>query len=145
MRRLSKLWSLSWHERKVICYACLLINSLRLALWLFSFNTVRHQLAQITSVWTCEHESVSLRFIIWAVTLSSHYTPGGAKCLVKALTAQLLLNRYGYDHQLHIGVAKSDSNDLEAHAWIEYQNQVIIGWLKDLNRFKPLSAIGVKR
>ena len=66
-------------------------------------------------------------------------------CLVKALTTQLLLNRFGYPHQLRIGVAKGATSGIEAHAWIECEGKVLMGAAYDLNRFKPLSVAGAKK
>jgi hypothetical protein len=43
----------------------------------------------------------------------------------KALTGQILLNRAGVKHQLHIGVAARAG--FEAHAWIECCGRVLIG------------------
>ena len=146
MRRLCKVLTLSTYERRVIIYACLLLNGIRLALWLLPFNLVRHKLAQIASVWVCKDvpQSVSLKLIVWAVNIATRYTPGSAKCLVRALTTQLLLTRYGYSHQLHIGVAKSAADTLEAHAWIEHKGKVIVGDLQDLSRYTPLSHMRAK-
>ena len=146
MRQLNRLLKLSGSEFRVLLYACLLLNGLRLALWLFPFNFVRQKLAQLSAVWICrdENSSISVGFIGWTVHIASRYTPGVAKCLVRALTAQLLLTRYGYPHQLHIGVAKSAADTLEAHAWIEYQGRVIVGRLNNLSRFKSLSSEGIK-
>ncbi len=144
MKRRDKLRFLSWQERRVLLYTYLLLNTIRLALWLLPFGTLRQQLKAIPSIWV-EHETVrpvAVNFIVWAVAIAGRYAPGRAKCLARALTTQLLLNRYGYRHELHIGVAKDDSQMLEAHAWIEYQGQVIVGGLSNLNRFKPLSAAG---
>jgi hypothetical protein len=71
--------------------------------------------------------------------------PGGAKCLARALTTQVLLNRQGYLPDLRIGVAKATAGQLEAHAWIEYQGQVVMGHLNDLARYLPLPSLeGVK-
>ncbi len=146
MGRLSRLLTLSRYERRVILYACLLLNGIRVALWLLPFNLVRHKLAKIASVWVCKDvpASVSLKLMVWAVNIATRYTPGGAKCLVRALTTQLLLTRYGYSHQLHIGVAKSSTDTLEAHAWVECQGRVVVGWLNNLSQFKSLSAEGLK-
>lgn len=146
MRKLNRLLNLSGRQFRVLLFACLILNSIRLALWLFPFNFVRQKLAQISVVWICDDEptSVSVGFIVWTVYIASRYTPGVAKCLVRALTTQLLLTRYGYTHQLHIGVAKGAANTLEAHAWVEYKGRVIVGWLKNLSRFKALSNEGIK-
>ncbi|MEO1181618.1 MAG: lasso peptide biosynthesis B2 protein [Cyanobacteria bacterium J06636_28] len=147
MRKLDRLLKLSGNEFKVLLYSCLLLNSMRLALWLLPFNVLRQKLAQISSVWVCEEQpqAVSVGFIVWTVNVASRYTPGVAKCLVRALTSGLLLTRYGYAHEFHIGVAKGTANTIEAHAWIEYRDRVIVGWLTDLNRFKSLSVEGAKQ
>ena len=45
--------------------------------------------------------------------------PGGAKCLAKALTTQVLMERRGHQCEFKLGVAKNEQGELEAHAWIE--------------------------
>ena len=146
MRQLNKLLELSWQQRRVLLYTCLSLNIIRFALWRFPFKEVRQQLASIAETWVCDQSppSISVDFIVWCVTASGYYTPRRAKCLVKALTAQLLLTRYQYAHQLHIGIAMSEAKTLEAHAWIEYDGKVIVGDLQELSRYKPLSQEGIK-
>jgi hypothetical protein len=147
MRRRDKLRFLSWPEQRVLLYACLLLNAIRLALWLLPFGIIRRQLKTVLSVWV-DHKPVkpvSVDFIVWTVAVAGRYTPGVAMCLARALTTQLLLNRYGYPHQLHIGVAKNDAQALEAHAWIEFEGEVVVGKLSNLERFKSLSVAGVRR
>jgi hypothetical protein len=143
MKRRHRLFSLSQQERRVLFYAVFLLNGLRLALWLFPFKAIRQQLVKLPAVWVDKKliESVSVEHIVWAVGVASSYTPGRAMCLVQALTTQQLLVRYGYAHQLHIGVAKSAADTLNAHAWIEYQGRVIIGGLGNLSQFKPLVPV----
>lgn len=147
MRRRDKLRFLSWQQRRVLLYAFLLLNTIRLALWLLPFGTIRQQLKTVMSVWVCGEETkpVSVDFVAWAVSVAGYYAPGGAKCLARALTTQLLLNRYRYPNDLHIGVAKGDAQALEAHAWIEYQGRVIVGGLSNLDRFQPLSVAGTNK
>lgn len=74
--------------------------------------------------------------IVWAVDKCSQYMPG-VKCLARALTTEVLMNQYGYQPQLRIGVSKR-SGKLEAHAWVESQGRVLIGQLQDLAQFKVL-------
>lgn len=144
-QRFKKLIKVCWRQRRGLVYACIGLNIIRLALWLFPFNMVRQRLTKLAARWQQQDiaHPISVPAIVWCVTIASYYTPGKAKCLVKALTTQLLLNRYGYPHQLHIGVALNQTQALEAHAWIEYENHVIMGDLPDLSRFKPLSKTGV--
>lgn len=147
MRRRDKFRFLSWQQRRVLLYAFLILNTVRLALWLLPFGTIRQQLRTVMSVWICSEETkhVSVDFVAWAISVASYYAPGAAKCLAKALTTQLLLNRYGHVHRLHIGVAKGESQTLEAHAWIEYGGRVIVGKLTDLGRFTSLSTVGAEK
>jgi len=84
---------------------------------------------------------VDLGKIVWAVNIATRYTPGGAKCLARALTTQVLMNSYGDLVELRIGVAKGDGGKLEAHAWVEYQGRVAIGYLSDLSRYIPLPSL----
>lgn len=145
MRRCNKLCLLSWQQRRVLLYAYLWLNALRLALWFFPFGTIRRQIENIKSIWICGRTTnpISIELVAWSVAVSSRYAPGTAKCLVQALTTQLLLNRYRYPHKLHIGVAMGESRTLEAHAWVECQGKVIIGGLSNLGKFRPLSKIGI--
>lgn len=144
-RNLKKRFKLFWRQRKVLFYAGLCLNLLRVALWLLPFKVVRQHLTAVVTKWEGykPKNPVAVNAIVWSVTVASYYTPGGAMCLAKALTTQLLLTRYGYTHQLHIGVAMDDTQALEAHAWIEYENRVIMGGLQDLSRYQSLSSTGV--
>lgn len=147
MRNREKVLLMSWQERRVLLYAFLLLNSLRLALRFCSFGQVRRWIEAVLSDWVSSEQAapIPVDFIVWAVSVAAYYTPGGAKCLVRALTAQLLLNRYRHTYAFHIGVAKADSQLLEAHAWIEYQGRIIVGRLDNLSRYKSLAAVGVER
>lgn len=146
MRRLNIWLSFSWQERRVLFYACLLLNAIRLALWLLPFKVLRQHLNKILSVWVRNPgaQTVPVDFIVRAVSTARVYTPGGAKCLAAALTTQALLNRYEHPHKLHIGVARGRVQILEAHAWVECNGQIVVGRLDDLDRFKVLSRAGAK-
>ncbi len=57
-------------------------------------------------------------------------------CLSKALVGSLLFTKNGCPVDLHIGVFINDSKQLEAHAWLSYDNKIVIGDMPDLRRFK---------
>jgi hypothetical protein len=67
--------------------------------------------------------------------------PGTVKCLARALTVKVLLARSNCDSKLIIGVAKNPLQQLEAHAWVEVQERVVIGQIHDLDRFTPLPTL----
>lgn len=145
-RRFRKALALSWRQWLVLLYACGLLNFIRLLLWCRPFGDVRAWLAAFSSKWTTTtpRPTISVPFIAWTVSAASRHTPGGAMCLVKALTMQLLLNHYGYEHKLHIGVMRNAQQAFEAHAWIECDGRVMMGYLNNLDQFKSLTTTGRK-
>lgn len=127
-------------DRLLILRSWLVLNAVRLGLWLLPFRVVRHLLTILSPSPDvgARTGSPSINRIIRAVTLSSHFSPGSAKCLARALTTQCLLHRAGYATELHIGVLKNDRGQLEAHAWLEYEGIVVMGRLDTLSRYTPL-------
>jgi hypothetical protein len=156
MKHLRKLRTLLWmsggaslrarlHQCFQILTTFILLATIRLGLWLLPFQTLLQGLEKLgksESLSLSISSSLSISRIIWMVNVSSRYLPG-VKCLARALTTQVLLNRYGYSSELQIGVAKSEQGELEAHAWVEYQGKVIIGGLSTLSRFVPLPRLNL--
>lgn len=129
MKQLRKFLALSFQHQMLICKALPLLSLLRIALWMMPFQQL-NKLIQWLTTHRSQHEPssvVSVSDVIWAIETATYYTPGNPKCFARALATRILLNHYGYDCELRIGVAKSDMNSLVAHAWIERQGQVLIG------------------
>ncbi|NET56514.1 MAG: lasso peptide biosynthesis B2 protein [Symploca sp. SIO2E6] len=143
MRRLHKFIYLSVRERQLLIKTFTLLGLIRLGLWLLPFHTLHQQLVNMSQAYSISPKVVtpSIDEIVWAVDVSSHYTPGGAKCLARALTTQFLMTRHGYSPELCIGVAKGEAGKLEAHAWVKSQGEVVIGHLGNLSRFTLLPSI----
>ncbi|NEP52073.1 MAG: lasso peptide biosynthesis B2 protein [Moorea sp. SIO3C2] len=142
MKRLRKFLRLTSRERQLVINTFILLGLIRLGLWLLPFQRLRRLIAKISqpSPQSQGVNQTNLSKIVGAVNLSSRYMPGGVKCLARALTTQVLMSRCGYSPQLRIGVAKGEGGKLEAHAWVENQGQVVIGYLRDLSRFTPLPS-----
>jgi len=147
MKRLRKFLSLTPGDRFLLLSALLLLSVVRLGLWLLPFQRLRRFLERLSQV-NSERQDVGEQprcaltrdTIVWAVDIASRYMRGGVKCLARALTAQVLMSRYGYSPELRVGVAKGEGGRFEAHAWVEIQGQVVIGYLGDLSRFTPMSS-----
>ena len=134
---------MTWCDRTILITTFSLLGLVRLGLWLLPFQRLRGLLTRIGNINSTIHKynQTSIGKIIWAVETSSRYMPG-VKCLARALTTQVLMNQHGYSSELRIGVAKGESGELEAHAWIESQGKVVIGYLADISRFVPMEAAG---
>lgn len=143
MRRLSKFLSLTSSDRQLLINTFVLLGLVRLGLWLLPFQSLRQLLTRISQATHLPQEvdPTELGKVVWVVNLTSRYQPGGVKCLARALTTQVLISRRGYSSELRIGVAKGEQGQLQAHAWVESQGQVVIGHLSNLSEFTPLPSL----
>ncbi|MEO1124401.1 MAG: lasso peptide biosynthesis B2 protein [Cyanobacteria bacterium J06639_16] len=140
MKQLYRFFRLSSGDRQLLIKTFILLSLIRLGLWLLPFQRLRQFLDLIRqgNRQASQIQPTDPDKIITAVNISSRYMPGGEKCLARALTTQTLMFWHGYSPQLHLGVTKGEQGEFEAHAWVEHQGQVVIGYLADLSRFTPL-------
>jgi len=78
----------------------------------------------------------------WAVTAVAKRVPG-TRCLAWSLALRGLLRQSGVICELRIGVARGESDDIKAHAWIESAEQKW-SW-GDSDRYSVLKPRGVAR
>ncbi|MGD1806007.1 lasso peptide biosynthesis B2 protein [Dapis sp. BLCC M126] len=144
MERLRKFLSLTPEEKQLLLSSFVLLGLVRLGLLLLPFGTLQRFMASISQVNAVKAKQYAptIETIAKAVNISSRYMPGGAKCLARALTTQVLMNRFGYLSELRIGVAKGERGEFEAHAWVESQGEIVIGHLADLKRYSPMPSFG---
>jgi hypothetical protein len=140
MKRLFSFVRLNSRDRQLFFNTFILLGLVRLGLWLLNFQKLLQLLAKFNRIARSDQEQIELKKIVWAVNLSSRYMFGDVKCLARALTTQSLMIRHGYSSQLQIGVAKEKNGQLEAHAWIESQGRVVIGYVGDLSRYAILPS-----
>lgn len=78
--------------------------------------------------------------VAWAVrTAGGHLFPA-RPCLPQALAARFLLARLGVPTDLRIGVRRPEADDLRAHAWVEYEGEVLIGGTEAPAEYHSLTA-----
>ncbi|MBE9213098.1 lasso peptide biosynthesis B2 protein [Plectonema cf. radiosum LEGE 06105] len=144
MKLLRKFWNLRKVDFYFLFVTFLLLGVIRLGLWLLEFRILLKIVNKLNTK-KLPLPNATLGKIIWAVNVTTRYMPGGAKCLARALTTQILMNHSSFSPELCIGVAKGHSGELEAHAWIKYQGYVVIGYLPDLPRYIQLPSLeGIK-
>jgi len=66
------------------------------------------------------------RLVAQSVGIAARRTLWPTSCLRQALALRFLLARRGIETALHIGV-KSGGDGFGAHAWVEYQGEILIG------------------
>jgi hypothetical protein len=80
-----------------------------------------------------------LKKAAWAIGVVSARWPWRATCLPQALTFKYL-HRHDPRLQLQIGVNKSAAGQFQAHAWVEKEDQILIG--DSPENFKPIWGWG---
>jgi hypothetical protein len=142
MQRMAKFLRLPSTHRHLLVKSVCLLGAIKLGLWLLPFRTLRRFLARMTQVAPALHEAdqASIKRVVWAVAVASRYLPE-VTCLAQALAGQVLLARRGHLVRLRLGVAKGEAGQLQAHAWVESQGQILIGSIEDLGRFTPLPPL----
>jgi transglutaminase superfamily protein len=127
-------WALLWK-------AALWLGAARVGLWLLPLRVVRRLLAHAAQRPAPESGSKPSRErVVWALSVAQRVVPG-ATCLPTALAAEALFARIGQPAELRVGVAKTPAGRLIAHAWVESGGRVLVGDLRDLSRYAPLSPL----
>ncbi|WP_414622901.1 lasso peptide biosynthesis B2 protein [Calothrix sp. CCY 0018] len=144
MKLVRKVWNLRKVNFYLLFVTYFLLAAVRLGLLLLEFRILLKIINKLSTI-KLPLPNTTLGQIIWGVNVATRYMPGGAKCLARALTTQVLMSHSGFSPELCIGVAKSELGELEAHAWIKYQGYVVIGFLPDLPRYIQLPSLeGIK-
>ena len=147
MRRPRRSLALSSRRRRLLLESLVLLCACRLVLALGSVRTTRRVIDPLVSALGRLHSdsTATPADLTWAVETGDTLLPGTGTCLHAAIVGDALLETYGYDATLRIGVAKDDDGALEAHAWLERDDQVVVGDLSGLSRFQPLPLDTVDR
>ena len=142
MRALRKFIGLDSGERGLLVRAFAAVLLFRVAKPVLSFSRLRSLVATLSRSVAVSSGSVPDEMtIIWAVEAASARVPGGHNCLVRALSAETLLGRYGYSCEFKIGAGKTEAGEFTAHAWLECEGRVIIGDF-ELGRYAELTRQG---
>jgi hypothetical protein len=115
-----------------------------MGLGLLPFRTVLRLLNLVarSNAASADAPAVSANRIAWAVRVVSPHVLGIRPCLTQALAVQTFLRRRGSSARIHLGVARGDRGQFEAHAWVEHGGKVVIGGSSsELERYTPLLAL----
>ena len=138
MESLRKFRSLSPGERSLLLRTVLLLAFLRAALCFLPFSWVNDYLARRAKR-SKFRQDIATSHLVWTVRAAAARIPR-TTCLTQALAAKYQLERSGHNAQLHLGVAKQNSQFL-AHAWLECDGETVLGG-EIADRYVPLVAVG---
>jgi hypothetical protein len=139
MRWIRKLASLTGGDRLLLLTAVVWLSATRVGLWLLPLRVVRRLLAASFPS-RSGRAAPPLERIVWAVSVAERVVPH-ATCLTQALVSEAMLLGAGYPADLRIGVDKTGTGRLVAHAWVESDGRVVVGDLRELSRYSPLPPL----
>jgi hypothetical protein len=119
IRRLARLSAGEW---ALLARAAVNLLSARIALSILGFRRTRRLFAMRPSPHASDW---SPHRVAWAVQAVSRVVPGST-CLVRSLTLERLLRSDGHPARLRLGIARSATARLAAHAWVESDGAVLL-------------------
>ena len=132
----------NFEERKLFIRGLFLVVVIRIALWTVPFR-LTHEWVDRFQRPTGPRQDLdrrTIRLAVWAVEAAGRRMPG-ATCLTQSMALQILLGRMGQQTRLRLGVAKGQSGEIEAHAWVEAQGRIIAGnTVNGFHRYAALEA-----
>jgi Transglutaminase-like superfamily len=141
--KLPKFLQLSTYERWVLFQALLLLPLCAVVLRLRGVRCLVPALGESLPTAFNPERGIALqhaRAIARMVALAARLGPYRANCLKRSVVTYWLLRRRGVDCDLRIGVRK-ESNQIEAHAWIECLGQPLSERVDIHERFPPFDRV----
>ncbi|NBB76805.1 MAG: lasso peptide biosynthesis B2 protein [Bacteroidetes bacterium] len=123
---LEKPFSVKLHLLKIACY----LAWYRFFILTFPFKHLSKQLGQLnaTSGHIYNLPDNEIQRLAKSIRNVSQVVPWESKCLVQAVVAKVLLKKRETDSTLYFGVRKKDDgSSLEAHAWLDVNNEIVLG------------------
>lgn len=132
---------------RVLLAAGLLLTT-RVGLFVVSFARFRRLLLSAATILALPG-SVAPRRVAAAVDAADRTIPGERTCLMRSLAAETIHRSYGHGVTHRIGVDPNASDatsravvdGFEAHSWIEFDDEILLGDLEDLSRYHPLPPL----
>lgn len=114
----------SYQDWALAAEACIHLVAAALALRLLPFSWLTASLSDRARGEMNERQVLR---IAWAVNAAAHRLPLRLTCLRRAFAAAWMLKARGLAPRLHYGVATTEGEGFESHAWVEVDGLPVIG------------------
>ena len=141
MKALHKFRAMSAAQRSVLIQAAFLLLAAKASLATLRLRRSRRILNEMQR-WLPGNSGLSFEEILRLVDAASTRCFRGPACLPRALVAQHLLRRNGFEAQLCIGAARGSEGEFQAHAWLEVDRQIVFGGShEDVRKYVPFTKV----
>jgi hypothetical protein len=139
-RKWSTWQELPWSVQALLLPSWCLLGIARLAVLLLPFRFIARWLGPEAGVTPftpllTDKQTILARNIGQSVALAARYTPWESLCQPQAMAARFWLGLYGIPCLVSYGVKKSESNGLDAHAWVSAGPVAVTGGQRGWQEF----------
>jgi len=78
------------------------------------------------------------------VSVAAVRGPFNAQCLEQAISLWWMLGLMGITSTIRLGIYKLEDH-VEAHAWVLYHDEIVIGQRQELDGYTPLLDVNIDR
>ena len=129
--KLSTIWGLGLFDYYIFCRAWFLMCRIRLSLSLFNYERTlkRYEIP------TATNQVTDLQQLMIGIGIAERRFFKN-NCLTVSIAVKRLLASYGYGCSLHMGAGVDANNDLHAHAWLQYEGMIVVGYYDGIEKLK---------
>jgi hypothetical protein len=143
MRRLHSFFRRPLDDRLFLLRCLTLLAVVRAGLTVTSYKLISEKLVDRAA--EGEASPAQLARIAWGIDRAAWFVPG-ATCLTQALSGQILLSRQGVSSTIRLGIDRTQTETIEAHAWLVSGDRIVLGGTEQsLERYVPLTEFGNRR
>ena len=139
--KLDKFRARNRADRWMLLHATVWLALARLMLLILPFHQLAKRLSSGGGQAKSSPDPEFLARIGRSVQAAAGSLPWRSDCFPKSIAGWMLLKHHGYEGTIHLGVARSGSDDLAGHAWLTCAGTVIAGG-EDLDRYAEIHRLG---
>jgi len=133
--RISRFIALDGVDKRLLLRAVGWLAVARVMMLVMSFQRLAARLS-VSEDWAGqEADPEVLSKVSWAVAAAANNVPWRSDCFPQTIAASKLLQKYGYESTIHLGVERVDDDALAGHAWLTSGEVVVTGRGVDLTRY----------
>lgn len=121
------------------------LTTVNLLLKFLPVNRLQKMISSQTGKKQCTSDDLPvIHRIVKAIEIANRNASGKFSCMAKALSGYYLLTKHNIPVEMCVGVKLGLPGQLDSHAWILYQGEVVLGRLDDLSAYTKLTSPSVK-
>lgn len=141
---LEKLGRLTFREKTLLLVFVILLPVVARLLRYRGFRRTEQLLARMSRNPVAQDSNEKVRRTARLVSIAAKRGLYDAQCLEQAVTLWWMLGLMGVESTIRMGIYKN-GDQVEAHAWVLHDDEVVLGELERLSEYTPLLDVNIER